>query len=260
MGYLCGIDVGSKTCKLVILDGTYQLIHQMEAPVGGDPEGIVEACLKTARKLCKLKKNALEPLLTGRNGADIKRYPRNISELKCLAAAAHHFNPLVRTIIDAGAFTNKCLKIDEQGAIVDYMVNDICSSGSGMFLELVCKSLDLPLDQLGTLAMQSDSTVPISSQCSIFAESEVIYLMNEGKSVSEIAAGVCNSIVGRMVPLISRLNPETVILLSGGVGRNPAIQNMLTQELNHPVKLSPFDPVYVVAFGAAILSAQRGDL
>ncbi len=255
--YYCGIDVGSTICKIIILNETKQVAYKDMALVGGDPEGAVTIAFEKALKVLKIKTKDLQNIvLTGRNSDNVslKKAKTKETELKSLAIGAHALAPNVRTVIDTGSFTNKVVRIDSQGQIVDYMTNDKCAAGAGMFLELVGKSLDLSITEIGTTALSSQKSVPITSQCSIFAESEVIYLMNDGASVADIAAGACISVVGRLIPLVAKVGVEKDVVLTGGVGKNPMVIQALEKQLGVTLARFELDPQYVGAFGAALLA------
>ena len=167
--------------------------------------------------------------------------------------------------MDIGGFTNKIVRVDENGKIVDYMVNNICSSGSGVFISLICKSLDIDVSEIDKYAFQSTAQLPISSQCSIFAETEVIYLMNEGKSLEDIIAGACRSISGRLLPLILKVGLDSTcsIIITGGLGKSEFIKQDIEEQLKTKITASSLDPLYVSAYGCAVLShnqhGRRGD-
>ncbi len=259
-----GIDIGSEFCKLVLVDGEKKILSTDLRKIGGDPEGTAHELLKAVAKRVNISKKDMKkkiPIVScGRNG-DLNAQKGNIEyilEYNCLAEAALFIDPKIKTIVDTGGFVNKVIKMDN-GTIFDYSVNDICSSGAGIFLTLVSKSLDISLSDLGALARDAPNTISITSQCSIFAESEVIYLMNEGKSISEISAGVCESIVGRLVPQIQKLNPEPNFLFCGGVAKNLAIKESLEKFLAMPFVRyeDQIDPQFVAAFGAALLGLSE---
>ncbi len=253
--YFCGIDVGSTICKILIINESKQVVYKDAVVVGGDPEGAVSTSFENALKSLKIKKKDLQNIvLTGRNSDNVSLKKGKESELKSLATGAHTLAPSVRTVIDTGSFTNKVVRIDPNGQIVDYMTNDKCAAGAGMFLELVSKSLDLSITEIGTTAMSSQKPVPITSQCSIFAESEVIYLMNDGASVADIAAGACISVVGRLIPLVAKVGIEKEVVLTGGVGKNPMVIQALEKQLGVTLTRFELDPQYVGAYGAALIA------
>ena len=253
----CGIDVGSTMCKALVIDGARNVLATSMQHVGGNPDGAVDASLDAVLKVVKAKrKNLSGLLLTGRNCAQVSGKDPRESDLKCLGAGAFAIAPSTRTAIDTGSFTNKVIRLDNRGRIVDYQTNDKCAAGAGMFLELVCKSLDLSIDEIGTVALSAKKPVPVTSQCSIFAESEVIYLMNEGVSVPDIAAGACISVVGRLIPLVAKVDVEQDVILTGGVGKNVKVVQALEEHLGMKMATYPLDPQFVSAFGAAVIALE----
>ena len=251
----CGVDVGSTVCKALVLDEEHHVLATSTRTVGGDPDRAVAASLDEVLRIVKVKRKGLQHfLLTGRNSTHVSGKDPRESDLKCLAAGAHFLVPSARIAIDTGSFTNKVIRMDAGGRIMDYQTNDKCAAGAGMFLELVCKSLDLSINELGTIALAAQDPVPVTSQCSIFAESEVIYLMNEGKPVPDIAAGACISVVGRLIPLLSKVGIEGDIILAGGVGKNVKVIQALEEYLGKGLVPLPLDPQYVGALGAAIIA------
>jgi predicted CoA-substrate-specific enzyme activase len=256
----CGIDVGSTICKALIIDDTRSVLATSLQQVGGNPDGAVEACLDAVLKAIKTKRKGLSRvLLTGRNCAHVSGKDPRESDLKCLGAGVFALAPSVRTAIDTGSFTNKVIRLDARGRITDYQTNDKCAAGAGMFLELVCKSLDLSINDIGTIALSAPKPVPVTSQCSIFAESEVIYLMNEGVSVPNIAAGACISVVGRLIPLVAKVGVERDVVLTGGVGKNQKVIQALEDHLGVKMARYQLDPQFVSAFGAAVIALKGGD-
>jgi (R)-2-hydroxyacyl-CoA dehydratese activating ATPase len=259
LDYYCGIDAGSTYCKIIIIDTNLKILHSNLSKIKGDPEETAGILFKEAIKNLKIKKKKIKTSITGQNGKILTTHFKApyILDITSLASGASGLVPNINILIDSGSFTNKIIKLDNDGKIIDYIINDICSSGSGIFLELVCKSLDISIEDMGKIALQSKNKVSITSQCSIFAESEVIYRMNEGNSVEDIAAGCCNSIVGRIIPNVVKMKPKPEILMSGGVAKNIAISTMIQKELDIPLCRIELDPQYIGAFGAAIISLKK---
>nr|MDO8108920.1 acyl-CoA dehydratase activase [Candidatus Sigynarchaeota archaeon] len=256
----CGIDVGSTICKALVIDETHKVLGTSAQRVGGNPDDAVDNCLVAVLKTLKAKRrNISRIILTGRNCEHVSGKDTRESDLKCLGAGAFTLVPSARTAIDTGSFTNKVIRLDARGHITDYQTNDKCAAGAGMFLELVCKSLDLSIDEIGTVALSAQHPVPVTSQCSIFAESEVIFLMNEGVATSEIAAGACISVVGRLIPLVAKLGVERDVILTGGVGKNAKVIQALEEHLGVKMVRYSLDPQYVGAFGAALIACKKED-
>ncbi|MHA1648627.1 MAG: acyl-CoA dehydratase activase [Candidatus Helarchaeota archaeon] len=254
--YYGGIDIGSAYCKCIIIDEE-GIVAKALYPVEGNPQVISQKAVKDALAPQKLKvKHVKKFVTTGRNRKKFPLKNEEMTEVTCIAKGTYNLLPSVRTIIDIGAITNKAIKINEKGKVMEYVINDKCASGSGMFLELVAKALEMEVQDLGRNAAQSRNPLSITNQCTIFAESEVIYLVNEGKSEVDIAAGVCNSIAGNLYSLLKRVRMEKDITLTGGVANNGQIRRNLEERLNFELKTFPFDPSYVAAYGAALFAKE----
>lgn len=259
--YYIGIDVGSTECKAVAigLNGN-SLVTKTNIKVMGDPDKAATQCLKVIskelrQKLKSLKKNTVA---TGHNGDKIS-FGEKISEITCLGKSASILDPNIRIIIDVGSFTMKAIKIEEKGKVKDFMMNDRCAAGSGILLELVAEGLELDVSELADVALKAAKPISISSQCSIFAESEVISYKNEGADIADLVAGVCNSVAGRIYPLTRMLDKnEKNIAFAGGVARNKKIVENLEERMGSKLIELPIEPEYVGAFGAAIMAREGG--
>ena len=256
---LCGIDVGSILTKAVVIDEN-QVVYKSVTRSAGDPEEITRKLIAEILKKLNVKKREVKIGITGRNSENLSITPK-FAEMRCLAKGVPLMQNSSSIIVDIGGFTNKVVRI-ENNKIMDYMINNICSSGSGVFLSLICKSLDIEIEEIDKYAFQSTNSLQISSQCSIFAETEVIYLMNEGKQLEDIVAGACRSISGRLLPLILRVGSESLqnIVLTGGVGKSKFIRKDLEDQLNTRISIPDLDPLYVCAYGCALsLMNKEGD-
>ena len=250
--YYAGIDAGSTYLKCIILD-EYEIKANIIQPIEGNPTNAYKIALKKALSPLKLKEKNLKNIMTtGRNRQKILTEGKDVTEILSISKGIFTLIPSVRTIVDIGGFTNKAIKLNSSGKVMDYVINDRCASGSGYFLELVTKALELDnILKLSDIAQSSKNPLPITSNCSIFAESEVIYLVNEGKNDVDIAAGVCNSIASRLISLLKKLNYEDDVILTGGVANINQIKINLQKRLEIKLKEPPIDPIFVGAHGAA---------
>ena len=250
--YFAGIDAGSTYLKCIILDEDV-IKAKVIQPIEGNPMNASKMALKKALSPLKLKeKNIKNILTTGRNRQKISVDGKDVTEILSISKGIFTLLPSVRTVVDIGGFTNKAIKLNSAGKVMDYVINDRCASGSGYFLELVTKALELEnISKLSEIAQLSKNPLPITSNCSIFAESEVIYLVNEGKKDTDIAAGVCNSIASRLISLLKKLNYEDDVVLTGGVANINQIKLNLQERLKFTLKEFPIDPIFIGAHGAA---------
>jgi len=252
-----GLDIGSCYCKCVVINENKEIIATSISPLGGNPRNASKLTFENALKSANLKsKNIKNIVCVGRNRKKVSFKSHEESEIKCIAKGARELIPSLRTIVDLGALTNKAIKLNSNGKVVDYVINDKCASGSGMFLELVAKALEMDISDIDKKAKMSENPLPITNQCSIFAESEVIYLVNEGKNEIDIIAGVTNSIANRIYSLLKRVNMEKDIILTGGVANTNYIKLKLEERLNMEIKEPTISPIYIAAFGASLYASE----
>ena len=259
--FFIGIDVGSSVCKGVAIDiNGNTIVSKTASMVMGDPEKAATQCLKDLSRLVKDKLKSLKKnvVTTGHNGDKIS-FGEKISEITCIGKGAYILNPDIRIIVDVGSFTMKAIKIEDKGKVKDFMMNDRCAAGAGILLELVAEGLELHVSELADIALKSTNPISISSQCSIFAESEVISYKNEGSDIADLVAGVCNSVAGRIYPLTKMLEKDAEnIAFAGGVAKNKQIVQNLEKRMNKKLIEISIEPEYIAAFGAAILARKSG--
>ncbi|MHA1378701.1 MAG: acyl-CoA dehydratase activase [Candidatus Helarchaeota archaeon] len=260
-----GIDVGTSYAKSVIIDANQKIINKILKNVEGNPRKIGEELYKEALKGSKLSKKDIGYVVgTGTNMKSImKRKQKYINEelpeITCIAKGIHELLPTVRTAIDVGALSNKAIKIGEDGSVKDYALNERCASGSGFFLETAMKALELTYEELSNdpFNVPKDNEITITSQCSIFGESEVIYLKNEDFDPIAIAAGINNSVAGRMLSIIKRVGIELDVIVTGGVAKNRHLLKKFEERLDG-IKLKKIgNPQFIGAFGAALFAMNK---
>jgi predicted CoA-substrate-specific enzyme activase len=259
--YFVGIDVGSTVCKAVAINSSEkEIAAEFITPVMGGPEKAAILCLKDLSKKLNVKIKQLKKssIATGLNGEKISIKEKE-SEITCIGKGAYTLNPSIQIVVDVGSFSMKALKLDDTGKIADFMMNYRCAAGGGILLELVGEGLELDITELSDIASQSKNPIPISSQCSIFAESEVISYKNEGSNLADLVAGVCNSVAGRVYPLVIMLDKKPqFVAFTGGVAKNKWIVKNLEERLELELVKLPIDPEYIGAYGAAIIAKERG--
>ncbi len=195
---------------------------------------------------------------TGYGRHSIPKLTSNIiTEISAHARGAQYFNPKVQSIIDIGGQDSKVIKLNpESSMVIDFQMNDKCAAGTGRFLEVMADALDIPIEDLGNLALQSKSPVQISSICTVFAESEVIGQFAQGTAKQDIAAGIHYSIAKRVSSMAKRLQLVEPIIFCGGVALNPAVKIALENELKMKLVV-PKHPQYTGAIGAALIAQER---
>lgn len=258
--YFLGIDAGATFCKAILINSDKnEIVSKALTLIQGNPKKAAEICIKEMLKDKNinekdLKKNAVS---TGQNGTKTA-VGKKISEITCIGEAAYFLNPKTRIVVDVGSFSMKVLKMDETGTVKDYLMNDKCAAGSGVLLELVGEGLEMEVDEISDKASESENPIQISSQCSIFAESEVISYKNEGSNVADLLAGVCNSVAGRIYPLVRKVDKDPHnVAFTGGVALNSMIVKNLEKRLDIELLDLEIEPQYIAAYGAALLAKSH---
>lgn len=250
-----GIDIGSRSAKAVLL-------HKGEMYTALIETGI--NMQKTANilleKLFKLSGLTIEDVnyIVGTGYGRISMSFENtlsdiVTEISCHAMGGHYLNKGTKTIIDIGGQDSKAIKVNpKNGKVEEFIMNDKCAAGSGRFLEKVAILLGYTLAEVGPASLKSTKEVDVSSQCVVFAESEVISLKVNGETAEDIAAAINLSIARRVKSLVNRIGIEPEILFSGGVSNNPGMRYALEKVLGYQIKDTKLDMVYAGALGAAI--------
>jgi (R)-2-hydroxyacyl-CoA dehydratese activating ATPase len=251
-----GLDVGSLSTKAVLLDGDAILAHCI-IPTGANPRLAGENALETTlADAGKTRKQIAYLIGTGYGRVNLPFVNRTITELTCHAKGAHYLNPEVRTVIDIGGQDSKAIRVDANGNMVDFAMNDKCAAGTGRFLEVMAKALELSLDELGALSLQSENPCSISNICAVFAESEVISLLASGQAKDDIAAGLHMGVAQRVGNMVKRIGLAHEIAFVGGVAKNKGAQRTLEDFLEVHFVSPTCDPQLNGALGAAVLARE----
>ncbi len=259
--FYCGCDVGSTYTKCVILD---------------DDENIVStATIRSKMDPCESARLALLEALKGANGIDdpedftyiigtgygrtqVELADENISEISCHAMGVHTVNPNVKTIIDIGGQDVKGISVDEDGSVRDFGMNDKCAAGTGRFFEIMASCFEMNLNEFSDLSLKAKKTIQITSQCSVFAETEVISLLAQKKPAADIAAGIQMSVAKRCFVMIKRVGLEEEVTVTGGCARNEGLILALEKCLRVKITRLEIDPQLMGALGAAVYACKKG--
>lgn len=253
---VAGCDVGSLTGKAVILnDG--EIISSAIILRTVRPEETARAVLDQALGQANLKAEAIRYLVgTGYGRTKIPFADANVSEITCHGKGAHWLMPSIRTILDIGGQDSKVISLDAEGFVADFVMNDKCAAGTGRFLEGVARALEIKLEELGALSLKSNAPSQISSQCSVFAESEVVTLLADGVDIADIVAGVHKAIASRLISMVKKVGVKPDLTITGGVAKNVGMVAFLEEGLGDIAKL-PQDPQLIGAIGAAVLAREK---
>lgn len=255
MTYTMGIDIGSSACKAVILKDADEIVGTFKVAVGTGTsgpdrafEGVLNAANLTADQLDYI-------LATGYGRNTFSRADAQMSELSCHAKGAYYLFPDVRTVIDIGGQDVKVIQIDN-GAMVNFQMNDKCAAGTGRFLDVMAGILEVDVSDLAGLAEKSSKRIAISSTCTVFAESEVISQLATGEKKEDIVNGIHYAITARVVGLARRVGIRDRVVMTGGVAQNEGVVKALQDQLEHEVFTSPLSQ-YVGALGAALYAHSK---
>jgi predicted CoA-substrate-specific enzyme activase len=257
MPVLAGVDIGSTASKAVILvDG--QPAGQVVGPSSTNPKRTAREIYEQALAAARVKESDVELVVgTGYGRTQVEFADRNISEITCHGRGAHFLLPSVRTVIDIGGQDTKAICIDERGNLLDFAMNDKCAAGTGRFLEAMARSMEVPIEEMGEHYFGEGDPCTITSMCSVFAESEVINLINEGVELPRIVKGLLLSLAVRVASLSRRLGLIEDIAMTGGVAKSRGVKQAIENKLK--IKLMSFngvDPQIVGALGGALIAAD----
>ncbi|UZT81987.1 (R)-2-hydroxyglutaryl-CoA dehydratase activase HgdC [Caproicibacterium sp. BJN0003] len=253
--YTLGIDVGSTASKCVILKDGKEIISKSLIPVGTGTSGPSRAISEVLNNVNMKKEDMAYILATGYGRNSIDWVDQQMSELSCHARGAYFVFPDVHTVIDIGGQDVKVIQI-ENGAMVNFQMNDKCAAGTGRFLDVMARVLEVNVKDLGMLAAQSTKRVAISSTCTVFAESEVISQLAQGSDKCDIINGIHHSVAARVVGLAHRVGVRDRVVMTGGVAQNSGVVSALQEELGHQVYTTPLAQ-YIGALGAALFAWQK---
>lgn len=257
--YFIGCDLGSTTGKVVVLDDQRKILAHSIVRSSHGPQKTMEHAMEEALKtldpeLAKAIREDNQMVSTGYGRSNVEGIDDEVSEISCHAKGACHLNPNIRTIIDIGGQDCKVISVDENGRVLDFQMNDKCSAGTGRFFEVMARVLDVSLDEMAAEALKSNSPRQISKQCSVFAESEVISLINNNVPLPDIAAGIHESIGRRIHGMAFKVGIEEEVALTGGCANNQALRKALMKRLHLPLAELGQDPQLMGALGAALFA------
>ena len=252
-----GIDAGSRTTKVVLLDGDGQNVLAADVVDQGiEQNALAEALLDRLLRKCGADHRQIGMVVaTGYGRKLIRVADASITEITCQARGVRRCVPEVRTIIDIGGQDSKLLRLHADGTVADFVMNDRCAAGTGRFLELLATRLGIRLASLGDLAGRSRVPAVISNMCVVFAETEIIGLLASGVIPEDIVAGVQVSLATRVAAMTGR-KVDDPIVLAGGVALVPGMEAALSAALGRPLTVAP-QPQMTCALGAAILAWQK---
>ncbi|MDV2989860.1 MAG: acyl-CoA dehydratase activase [Dehalogenimonas sp.] len=242
-----GLDLGSRTIKLVLFDS------------GVRSSEVIDSGLKPLDRCRRLlgDKQYDKLVVTG-YGRDLvapELSGATISEISAQAAAVRFLYPDAASVIDIGGQDSKVIRLNEKGGVLKFEMNDRCAAGTGKFLEIMARALELTIDEFARTSLEAKRSVTLNSLCTVFAESEVVSLINKGEDAHAIALGLHQSVVTRVSGMARRVGVTGQVIFAGGGAKNACLVRLLEDKLNLKITV-PDDPQITAALGAAIIAAN----
>ena len=261
MKYFGGCDVGSTYTKCVILDENGKMVANttIRSKINSEASATL-AMEETVAQVPELSsaKDLTYLIGTGYGRNKVPFADENISEISCHAMGVHVTNPAVKAIIDIGGQDMKCISIDTDGTVKNFAMNDKCAAGTGRFYEAMANAFEMTLPEFSQLSLTAKNVIPITAQCTVFAESEVITLVGEGKPMDEIAAGIQMAVAKRCFVMSKKAGATDSITLTGGCAKNAGLKKAIEHVLKLKVIDLDIDPQLMGALGAAEYARQKG--
>ena len=252
-----GIDCGARNTKTIILENGV-IIGKGKVLTGFDQDIAVIRSLEIALTDGGITESEIERICgTGSGKNAVKNAHRLVNDIKASGKGAHFFFPDARTMVDVGAEEGRVARIDENGNIEDFAINEKCAAGAGSFIEAMARALETTIEEMGHLAIKSDKEIPMNAQCVIFAESEVVGLIHARTEKQDISRAIHDAIAGRIVSMIRRIGVNKDVIMLGGVGYNPGFVKAMKRELDLEKIYIPDTPEFGAAVGAAVVGAEE---
>lgn len=261
MKYFAGCDVGSTYTKAVILDENGKIVAStiQRSKINAEQSSVqaVDSCLSQVEGISKPEDLAyIVGTGYGRNRVPFAH--ENVSEISCHAMGVHVTNPEVKAIIDIGGQDVKGIAVAPDGTVKNFAMNDKCAAGTGRFYEAMAHSFEMTLEEFSVLSLKAKNAIPVTAQCTVFAESEVIALVGEGKAPEEIAAGIQMAVAKRCFIMAKKAGAINSITLTGGCAKNEGLKKAIEKVLKTRVIELAVDPQLMGALGAAEFARKKG--
>ncbi|MEW6130146.1 MAG: acyl-CoA dehydratase activase [Acidobacteriota bacterium] len=257
MAYVAGVDVGSTQTKAVIINESAEIVGRALISTGANVVLAAEDAFAEALANAGIQEEEVEYVIgTGYGRYRVTFGNAQVTEISCHGRGAVEMFPRTRTVLDMGGQDTKAIRVSLTGEIIDFCMNDKCAAGTGRFLGAAAAALDIPLNDLGSVALTAEHPVRISTTCTVFAESEVLSWLGKGKKIADILLGVHQSIASRSIGLLRRVGIEEEITFTGGVTRNIGMIETLNKGLGLTVNVSD-DSHFMGALGAALFALDH---
>jgi predicted CoA-substrate-specific enzyme activase len=252
-----GCDLGAVTARVVVIEDD-AIVSSETMPYKKLPVQAAVEALERALSKAGLSKGQIDYCVaTGFGKKAVPYADADSAEIVCLNRAFRLLNTNVRTVIDAGGQSMRAINFSPNGKVIDSTINEKCAAGTGRFIEVITKALELPLEEVSALCFESKDPVAITSQCGVFAESEVITYVNEGRDRADIVAGIARSVAAKVSSLVRRISLEPEVAMVGGVALNAGVKEYVEEELGVKLVDLEADPQLYGALGAARVAREK---
>jgi predicted CoA-substrate-specific enzyme activase len=257
MSYAAGVDVGSTQTKAIVIDEAGRIAGRALIDTGANVVTAAENAFLAAIRSGGVGEEDVGFVVgTGYGRYKVTFGDAQVTEISCHARGAVHAFPGTRTVLDMGGQDTKAIRVHPTGEVMDFCMNDKCAAGTGRFLQAAAFALEIPLEELGPTALRADRAVPITTTCTVFAESEVLSWLARGKKIGDILKGVHHSIGTRSMGLLRRVGLEPEITFTGGVSRNPCMVQVMSEMVGAKLNVSE-DSHFMGALGAALIARDH---
>lgn len=256
MTYFAGVDIGSMATKCVIVNMAGEVVSSAVVATGARVSVAADSALAAAARAGRIELAEVARSVATGYGRKRANADWQITEITCHARGAIYFFPGTRTVLDIGGQDTKAIRLGTGGEVTNFAMNDKCAAGTGRFLEVMARALEIDLEDLGPLSLQSSTPQTISSFCTVFGETEVISHVADGARVADIALGLHEAISHRVVGLLKRVGVESELTMSGGVSRNIGMRRALEKALGTSFNVHP-DAQLFGALGGALIGRDR---
>jgi predicted CoA-substrate-specific enzyme activase len=256
MIHVAGIDIGSAFSKAVIMGGNKVIAYQVK-PSGGNYRLTAEQVMEEALTRAKLSLKDIDyALATGYGAASVSFSHEAASDISCLARGVYYLFPTARTAIDIGGQFTRVFKLDDRGRATAFLLSEKCAAGSGRFLQVIARVLQIDLKDIGELSLNSRNRVDFNTGCAVFAESEAVSRIAEGAAKEDILAGVHRALAAKVETMAARLGIEPDCALVGGGAKDIGLVKSIEESLACTL-LVPEEPQIVAALGAALIAREK---
>jgi len=256
MAFVLGIDVGSGYSKAVVCeDATIRSYAVM--PSGGNYKEIARSVSAKALSEAGLTFNEVAYTVAAGYGASMVDFAdHSLTDISCHAAGVHRFFPSVKTVIDVGAQFSRAIRLDDDGRIANFILNEKCAGGSGKFLQTIARILHMHVSEIGDLSLAASKPVEFTTACAVFAESEAVSRIAEGAAPADILAGLNKAMASKIITLVTRVSYAPDCAVTGGGAKNKGLVQAIQEELSARVFVAD-EPQITAAFGAALIAFER---